>query len=272
MLLLCGCMKESYVPYSFHQRLVVDGRIENGRSAVVMLSITHPYNEQINIEELRDMVVRWAKVTVSSSTQSEVLTGRVDRNYPTQFIYTGSDIVGEVGETYSIRIDYSDHVWTATTTIPNPTTFENIELESINEEHFTINATIVPATDKSPYMTEIANLGSSYFVPSFAGIYNATDAPQEVSIMPHIDMLTVRDYQAFFNKEDALVVRISTMPNETYSFWSHWQNNILNSFNPIFPPQSNPPSNFTGDALGIWSGYGCTYYEIEYGKEVVRLN
>jgi hypothetical protein len=105
--LLCGCMKESHFDDGFHQRLVVEGRIEQGREAVVMLSLTTPYADNYDEDTFRDMIIRWAKVTVICDEHSEVLTGRANKDYPTQFIYTGLDIIGEVGKSYTLEVEYS---------------------------------------------------------------------------------------------------------------------------------------------------------------------
>ena len=64
--LLFGCLKEeSYVP-AYQQKLIVDGRIELGRHAIVSLSLNEKYDGGIDSLELSDMIVRWAKVTVSN--------------------------------------------------------------------------------------------------------------------------------------------------------------------------------------------------------------
>lgn len=42
---------------------------------------------------------------------------------------------------------------------------------------------------------------------------------------------------------------------------------MLNAMNPVFPAYENLPSNIKGDARGIWSGYGSSYYRITMPQE-----
>lgn len=274
VLTLSGCTNEESESIDLYkQRLVVDGRIENGRNAVVMLTINHPYDTTVNTEQLQDMVVRWAKVTVSNSHQSEVLTGRYDERYPTNFVYTGRDIIGEEGETYTLRIDYSNQTWMATTTIPKATTLENITTESFSLLNFTINATVLPSEDNSPYMIECSSdEKSAYLAPCLMGIFDGTDTSRDVSILPPLNIILDQSYTPSFPKTDTVILRVSTMSNTSYDYWIHWENNLINTLNPLFPPQSNPPTNISNGALGIWAGYGCSYYRVCYDKEAVDMN
>ena len=89
----------------------MDGRIEQGRGAVVMLSQSMPYREVYDEDTFRDVVIKWAKVTLIHNGEEEVLVGRTREDYPTGYIYSGSDILGEVGESYTIRVEYSGRVW-----------------------------------------------------------------------------------------------------------------------------------------------------------------
>ena len=92
-----GCIKEQDVADNYKQRLVVEGRIENGKAAIVALSLNIGNQNEYSSESLSDMIVRWAKVTVvDDEGNEEILTGRSHRDYPTRYIYTGSEILGEV--------------------------------------------------------------------------------------------------------------------------------------------------------------------------------
>lgn len=271
MLLLCGCMKEPTQEPQFTERLVVEGRIESGHTAVVMLSLTHPFEEHLNTEQMSDMIVRWAKVTVSNSQQSEILTGRYDDNYPTKFIYTGSQIVGQEGETYTLLVEYSGHSWSATTTIPKTTTLENISLVEIDENNFTITAQ-VPATDEhNHYMVEGNLNNSTYYAPSLLGIFNGEEQQREITIFRPMDLVNLANYNNYFDKQEVVYLRLCTMSDVGYTYWTYWENLIINIFNPIFPPQYNPPTNISGNAMGLWEGYGSSYYRIEWGRGADRI-
>ncbi len=109
-------------------QIVVEGWIEQGAFPVVCLSQTLSLAQTADSIDLSDIPIRWAKVTVSDGTETEVLTGRVNENYTFSYIYTGSKIRGQAGKTYSLKIEYSGRVATAETFIPEPVSLTNIEV------------------------------------------------------------------------------------------------------------------------------------------------
>ena len=76
LLTLVGCIKPSDGDDAFRYSLVVDGRIEQGRNAVVMLSQSLPYDSSYDEDFYRKMAVWGAKVTVISGDKRDVLTSR----------------------------------------------------------------------------------------------------------------------------------------------------------------------------------------------------
>lgn len=120
-MLLFSCLKTEEQSTAFHKHLVVEGRIEKGRGAEVMLTLSKGFSESFTEEELQDIVVRWAKVSISDSENTEILTGRYNRDYPTRFLYTGSLIRGRAGESYTLTVEYGGGKWTAVTTVPSST-------------------------------------------------------------------------------------------------------------------------------------------------------
>lgn len=257
LLALVGCIKDPVQGDGFHQRMVVDGRIEAGRSAIVSLSITTRYQGEYDKSDFADMVVRWAKVTVECDGVSEVLVGRSNPNYPTQYIYTGVDIVGEVGKTYKLIIEYSGREWCAETIITEPATLTDICVETLDSGYCSISATLQPT--KHPCSIDCSLAGSQYYAPTILGVYEASDEPRRVEI--HSPLQTL-EYNPMFIKGQKVSIRLNTMNDFGYDYWSMWNNNIINNANPLFPMVDNLPTNISNDGLGIWSGYGSTYYKL----------
>ena len=258
--LASGCLKEPSHTAQYHQQLVVEGRIEEGSGAIVALSLNVPFREKYDTEDFRQMIVRWAKVTVVSSEGEEVLTGRANEDYPTQYIYTGSDIIGKAGESYTLIVEYSGRVWRATTTIPRPIELTDIAIEHLRDSLYTITATL-PSCD-TPCSIECAMNGSRYYAPTLLGVYDSCEVSREITINRPLDNLYRSDYMTLFTAEDSVSLRINTMDSFGFEYWSLWENNVINSLNPIFPAVDNLPTNISNDALGIWAGYGSTYYEL----------
>lgn len=256
--LLVGCISKSDYVDGYRPRLVVDGCIETGRGAVVALSQTIPFDDYYSEDDFRDMVIRWAKVTVECGDKREVLVGRSNNDYPTRFIYTGSEIIGRAGESYTLIVEYSGRTWRATTTIPESVEFVDVRKETFSDTLYTITATLPPCS--TPCAIDCALGRSSYFAPTLLGVYDADDKPRRVTVNRPMDNLYRNDYDVHFSLRDTVVLKLRTMGSFAYDYWSLWQNNVINSLNLIFPAVDNLPTNISNDAVGLWAGYGSSVY------------
>lgn len=106
LLLFNGCVETSNLD-DFEYKLVVEGWIKEGEAPHVILTQNKPLLSNIDSTSIEDMVVRWAKVSVSDGEETEVLSGRIDKNYFPPFIYRGSRLSGEAGKTYTLKVEYS---------------------------------------------------------------------------------------------------------------------------------------------------------------------
>ena len=257
---LMGCIREQEVDDSFRYSLVVDGRIEQGRSAIVMLSQSIPYESTYDEDTYRKMAIWGAKVTLIQGDNREVLTSRSNSDYPTEFIYTGYSIRGEVGESYTIEIEYSGRSWRSECTILPAIELQNIRVIAEGEDMYSIRATL-PAT---PYHCSIdcSLNGSQYYAPTLLGTYAPSDSEREIVINRPSDKLIREGYNALYSGEDRVILRVNTLSDFGYSYWRKWEDNFINSVNPIFPSTSNLPTNISDNGLGIWAGYGTTYYPL----------
>lgn len=256
-----GCIKEQDVADNYKQRLVVEGRIENGKAAIVALSLNIGNQNEYSSENLSDMIVRWAKVTVvDDEGNEEILTGRSHRDYPTRYIYTGSEILGEVGHSYRLIVEYSEQKWEATTTIPRPAMLEDITIEHYQDSLYTISAVIPPLS--TPCSIDCSLNGSAYYAPTLLGVYNASTEYRHITINSPLVNLERNDYVTYFKSNDAVRLRLNALDDFSYYYWSEWENSMINSVNPVFPSISNMPTNISNNGIGIWSGYGTAYYDI----------
>lgn len=239
----------------------MDGRIEQGRGATVMLSQSMPYREEYDEEAFREVVIKWAKVTIIHNDREEVLVGRRVEDYPTGYIYSGSDILGEVGESYTLRVEYSKRVWEATTTIVEPIELHDIEIIAIDEDNYTIEATL-PAISY-PCSIDCAIGNSEYFAPTLLGSYAPSDTPRRIVINRPMENLIRDDHDIHFHPGEVVRLRVNALTEFAYSYWRKWEDNFLNSVNPIFPSTSNLNTNLSNNGMGIWAGYGTSYYKVE---------
>lgn len=269
-LLLTACLKEEYVHNNFEEQLVVEGSIEQDGVAKVMLTLNMDFQEEMSEESLSDKIVKYAVVCVTDldSNEKETLIGMIDKKYPTQYLYRGSRIVGRVGGRYRLDIEYSGRKWHATTTIPAPNDLYDIVTEPLYDSVFyRIKATIKPNAENLPYMIQCATAFTSdeapiYFPPALFGIINNCEKEQRITINRPLDYTNVFEYSTLFLWQEDVYIRFCTMSQFGYDYWSVWENCTLNSLNPIFPVDEEPPTNISGGAAGIWMGYGVSYYRI----------
>lgn len=263
LILTCvGCIKEQDTIDNYQQRLVVEGRIENERATVVALSVNISNQDEYDNESISDMIVRWAKVTVvDDKGNEEVLTGRSNKDYPTKYIYTGSEIIGEPGRSYKLIVEYSEQTWEASTTIPNhPIMLEDVVIEHYQDSLYIISAVIPPIS--TPCSIDCSLDGSNYYAPTLLGVYPASTERRCITINRPLHNLDRNDYIIYFNANDIVSLRLNTLNDFGYSYWNEWGNSMINSVNPVFPSTNNMPTNISNNGIGIWAGYGATYYNI----------
>lgn len=260
LLMFAGCIKSQEQDDSFHYRLVVDGRIEQGRGAVVMLSQSMPYMSSYDKDTYRKLAIWGAKVTIIHGEERSVLTSRRDSHYPTECVYTGYEIMGEVGESYTIEIEYSGRSWRAKGSILPAIELKDIRVLAEGDDKYSIHA-ILPPT-QYPCSIDCSLDGGPYYAPTLLGTYPPSEYEREITINRPTDKLIREEYNILFDGSDIVTLRINTLSDFGYTYWRKWEDNFINSVNPVFPSTSNLPTNISNKGMGIWSGYGTTYYPL----------
>ena len=247
---------------SIESKIVVEGWIEEGDYANVLLSRSIPVTDVIDSTNVLNHVIRSAKITISDGENSEVLRVKNDKNRIPPFVYFGSTLKGEAGKEYSIKIEYLNRVVEAVTTIP-----KSVQLKSA--EYIKKNATDTtgyifvkfddPADEKNYYQiaTKI-DKEEPIFVPSFYGNLddkNFENSSVSVQINRGILLFPKTKFTPYFADGDLIHVKLRTQTKEALDFWNSWQNEIVNSKNPIYPSNTSLKSNIKG-GIGIWAGYG----------------
>ena len=268
LLALVGCIKEQPLDDSFRYRLVVDGRIEQGRQAVVMLSQSMPYESSYDKDTYRKMAIWGATVTIIHGDQRSVLTGRRDSHYPTEYLYTDYNIIGEVGESYAIEIEYSGRKWRSEGRILPAIELKDITVVAEGEDKYSIHATLPPT--QYPCSIDCSLDGGPYYAPTLLGTYPPSEYAREIVINRPSDKLIREGYTTLFEGSERVTLRVNTLSDFGYNYWRKWEDNFINSVNPVFPSTSNLPTNISNNGMGIWSGYGTTYHNLglisKYGE------
>lgn len=91
------------------------------------------FGKEITTPELVEHVARDAVVTVSDGEKTVQLEGQVNLGIFPPYYFTTTQMKGEVGKTYTLRVEYQDYVATASTTIPQPVPIEKLYVDEIKD-------------------------------------------------------------------------------------------------------------------------------------------
>ena len=115
-----------------------------------------------------------------------------------------------------------------------------------------------PQEEKNYYQIATKVVQEPVFVPSFYGNLddkNFESSAVAMQINRGILFAPKTKYTPYFTDGDLIYVKLRTQTKEALDFWNSWQNEIVNSKNPIYPSNTSLKSNIKG-GIGIWAGYG----------------
>lgn len=263
VLLMISCVKDDLsVQNNLESKIVVEGWIEEGDYAQVLLSSSIPVTDVIDTANVLNHVIRSAKITVSDGVTSEILRVKNDKDRVPPFVYYGSILKGESGKEYTLKIEYLNRVAEAVTTIPKTVELENAEYIKKNASDTTGYVFVKfndPLDEKNYYQVATKIDGEEpVFVPAFYGNlddknFNTTSI--SIQINRGILLFPKTKFTPYFADGDLIHVKLRTQNKETLDFWNSWQNEIVNARNPIYPSNTSLKSNIK-DGIGIWAGYG----------------
>jgi len=266
LLLACLCLgcEETEVK-QVPPQLVVEGWIDSGGFPIVKLTTTVPVSKQAqSTDSLDRFLVRWAKVTVSDGTREVVLTGMPNRDYFPPYIYTTSEMRGEVGKTYTLKVDYQDFHAHAVTTIPKPVALTSIKAEELplfpGWYKLRVGFTDNPATTDY-YKVFVRQYGHSQdFHSTYLGTYNDRLLPTQASILVNNSRQNVANPNAtFFKRYELVTIKFCHIDSVSYEFWKSMDDYHGEGRNPLFNSMQNIRTNIHG-GLGYWCGYGAFYH------------
>jgi len=278
-LLIFSCTKEIeiIIPNNGKQ-FVVNGFIEEGSTAKVLLSRSLSYFEPLNIEDLPSSLINDATITVTGSDGTvDLLKQEIGLTDTWSYNYIGTPPnFGVAGVTYRIDIMKDDTVLSAITTIPN---LAPLEKDSFNFIYRPFDSTYCylyayyqdPDTigNAARYFTKTNN--ESWFVPNLdqSGNYNDEYINGEGLGFPIYKGKSFEqdwDYGeeweeddvdgisgptiGFWNIGDTVEVKTSSVDRASWDFWNSIQYN--NPAGPFGNP-SDVISNING-GLGVWGG------------------
>lgn len=247
-------------------RLVVEGWIENGKTAEVILSLSAPYFSAIDSSNIRDYAVTHAKVTLLCDDDKEILTLTPNKAYFPPYVYKSVRIKGETGREYSLEIILDGDTVTATTRIPQPVMADSVWFQSdpgkTGEGRIWIKATD-PETETNFYriVYKRKSKDGRYLPGNFSTfsdiLFNGKTI--EMGFLRGYSSLLTSDEENYFVTGDTVSVKFCSIDKDEFNFWNGYQNAVLAAANPLAASNVHLQSNVNG-GLGVWTGYGATYY------------
>lgn len=271
---MISCTREDYVNnVDGESKIVVEGWIEQGDVPQVILSRSIPINATIDSTTIFNYFIRSAKVTVSDGVNEEVLSVKSDETRIPPYVYSGSKMIGEVGKTYVLKVEYLNRFIEATTTIPSVVPIKSVKYVKVNPADSTgfVHLEFDDLINEKNYYQIETRLDSvePIFVPALYGNLNDenfTSPSISLQISRGIYVLNKTKYKPYFTDGDLIYVKLRTMSKTAFDFWNSWQNEIVNGRSPIFPANTSLKSNIKG-GIGIWEGYGQNTVSIQTPKK-----
>lgn len=247
--------------------MVVEGWIGDGEFPIVMLTWSLPVTEDpIVMDEStlsKYVITLGAKVEISDDMgNSVVLTGMRNKRYPTGYIFTTSDLKGLRGHSYTLNVSFMDEHAVAHTTIPDgECALSNLQSVQVPDtENYYVSSDIVRSNaGMQAVCFQTPGLEESYYRLCYHGV---CDADMEHSTFYRGITSSVQDYSLYFKKNEKVYLRLSTLDDNSFHYYSDMERVVMGNHNAVFPVLFNIYSNVEG-ALGAFCGLVNRYYELE---------
>ncbi len=267
--MLAACRKTVNVKLpEYTEKLVVEGSIETGQPAQVLLSVTAPYFGNVDLSDPTKFFVKGAFVTVTDGSQVDTLKELLPS---TGYYYMGTKIVGQVGHQYFLTIHYNGKTYTASTSIRTP-----IALDSLYTKHERDTLGFCWAHMKDPpgtgdcyrwfakrrtkdqfFAAPFNSVFDDKFVDGKSFDFGYERPPQpgkqaEYDAEPNVS-------RGYYRVGDTIVVKFCTINYDQYLFWRSYYANKSSNGNPFAAP-ANLQSTIQGDAaIGTFCGYSPSF-------------
>jgi hypothetical protein len=199
----------------------------------------------------------------------------MDDSYFPPYIYTTARMRGEVGKTYTLKVEYGGRTETARTTIPTSVPLEYVKVVE-HEDGYGIVAGLKDNRQTKDYYKFFAMVEGvdSTYVSSFLGLVNDTvldDDVNEISVNTAFisNFATIERSVVSYLEDDVVRVRFCTMNEDIYNYWEDFDDVATLSTNPFFPAFKKIRSNVSS-GMGYWAGYGSSYYRVSVADSLAQ--
>lgn len=270
-------------------QIVVEGYIDDGGYPLVGVTLTFPVStEEHSIADMKDHILRWARVSISDGEQTEVMVGRYHKGYFPPYIYTTTTMRGQVGRSYTLSVDYRQYHATATTTIPEVAKPDSIVMYPLSGEESapTLQCdTVVEGVAYPKYYQSYIYFRDNADTKDYYAVFSRVGEDQRQFLLSHlgtIDDESLRSesripayrghhiqgkYQRYFIFGEPVGIKFARIDAQSYQILKDYENNILLGSNMFMASSNNIRSNIVG-GLGYWIGCGASssYFRTGYSS------
>ncbi len=267
-LIMAGCSKELDIQIPQPgSKLVVEGWIEQGRPARILLTQSVPFFSSLDSTELMEIPITRARVTLITETEHEVLTLVPNVSYFPPYVYNSTSLKGSVNTRYRLEIEYRGEKLAASTTIPEPAFLDSIwyipEPGYDSLGRIWIQFTDDPSTNNY-YRILTQTVGTDKrFIPTreIAAFSDRMFSGETIKfgLLRGMGSILELGENQLYRLGDTVNIKFCTLDQEHYTFWNSVQSMIISSSNPYAASFETIQSNVTG-GYGVWGGYGSSYY------------
>ncbi len=297
LLLMSSCEKEIDVDLPRpEEKLIVEGIIETDQFPYVVLSKSTGYFDPTDVQSVANSYVSDAVISISDGTvtnqMSKICSSSLSAaqqkelsdllGIPVALLssydicgFVDLSMVGEVGKSYTISIDWKGNNYQGTTQLVEPVSLDSSWFEVFGDRDslgFLYAEMSEPAAEKNFYRWFAQRINSyqygslkgqqkdeSFLLPSSSvfddEFVNGTTFEfgygRPVASDKFDDQVPER---GFYKVGDTVVVKFCSIDKGVFSFISTAEEQILSTGSPFATPV-NVPSNISNGALGLWAGY-----------------
>jgi hypothetical protein len=273
-LIVIGCTSEIDLDQEeYSSKMVVDGWIEPNEPAMVYLTYSSPFLTQYDSISIVKSFINHAKVSVYSSTgEEEVLTLFKKKDFFPPFVYKSTELMGKIGETYKLKVEYGGKILTSTTTIPQPPQIQSIFFSKRTEYKGSLIIKYIPYDHNLSYfLFQTAQKRYHYKLqPTFTplqryspdsgnSIVNELYKGRDNNISDIGQLSTEVDDTVgarFYWIKDTVLVSVSSIDIQSFEVLNSIFFTLSNYDNPF--TVSNPAITNIDGGIGRWTGLGTS--------------
>jgi len=259
-----GCISDVTIdPAEGEIHYVIEGEIDSGSFARVLVSKTQPFFSTFGTSDLAELVVDHAVVFLSDGDTMEQLQFVIDTFYTKIPLYRSFRIRGEVGKVYRLSVTIDSLEFVARDTLRaaiHPDAIRVVAAED-SDTLFGLHMTLTdPPEYGQCYCMSLKRVGrDADFQNAPLALFSDDLFNGEVweapLFAPNFNFLTERD--TYFKKGEIVVVKTRIISRTVYDILFAAEYQSLMTFNP-FQNGQPIPTNFSGEVLGLWGAYGIS--------------